>query len=99
MMIKSGLILCTSAAMMLIMPASASFAGSSATAKTTMTTAQCEALFEQADTDHDGSLTSHEDPKWQERVARMGTVQPKDAMIIHKDDFMAACKSGDFDNM
>lgn len=95
---KSGLVLCTSAAMMLIMPVSASHADS-ASAKTTMTTAQCEALFEQADTDHDGSLSQHEDPKWQERVTRMGTVQPKDSMIIHKDDFMAACKSGDFDSM
>ena len=95
---KSGLILCASAAMMLIMPASASFADS-ASAKTTMTTAQCEALFDQADTDHDGSLAQHEDPKWEEHITRMGTRAKKDAMIIHKDDFMAACKSGDFDNM
>lgn len=98
MTLKSGLTLFASAAMMLIVPASASFADS-ASAKTTLTKAQCEALFDKADTDHDGSLSQHEDPKWEEHVTKMGTRQPKDAMIIHKDDFMAACESGDFDNM
>ena len=95
---KSGLMLCAAAAMTLLMPASAALADS-ASAKTTLTTAQCEALFDKADTDHDGSLTMHEDLHWQEHITKMGTVQPKDSMVIHKDDFMAACKSGDFDNM
>lgn len=97
MTLKSGLILCASAAVMLIMPASAAFADS-ASAKTTMTAAQCEALFDKADIDHDGSLAQHEDPMWQEHLTRIERL-PKDTMIIHKDDFMAACEKGAFDNM
>lgn len=98
MTLTSGLVFGASLAMILIMPASASYADS-ASAKSTMTTAQCEALFDKADTDHDGSLAQHEDLHWQEHITKMGTLQPKDAMIIHKDDFMAACMAGDFDNM
>lgn len=92
MTLNSKILLCASAAMMLIMPATYSYG------ETTKTAAQCEALFMQADTDGDGSLAQHEDPKWQEHITRMERL-PKDTIIIHKDDFMAACQKGDFDDM
>jgi hypothetical protein len=89
---KSQLLPCLSAAMMLLLSASYS------SAATTKTAAQCEALFMQADKDGDGSLAQHEDTKWQEHITRMERL-PKDTIIIHKDDFMAACQKGDFDDM
>lgn len=81
-----------SAAVMLIVPASY------VNAATTKTAAQCEALFMAADKDGDGSLAQHEDPKWQEHITRIERL-PKDTIIIHKDDFMAACQKGVFDDM
>lgn len=63
------------------------------------TQAECEALFTKADTDHDGSLSQMEDPKWQERIDHMTGITHKDITIIHKDQFMTSCMRGEMDGM
>ena len=89
-MFKLKVFLSVSALLFLISPVSSSFA---------MTAAECEALFEKADTDNDGALAQMEDPKWEQRISHMSTITKKDQTIITKDQFMTSCKSGEMDGM
>lgn len=59
----------------------------------------CEAMFDKADKDHDGTLSQMEDPKWQQRIDHMSDINKKDVTIIQKDQFMTSCMRGEMDGM
>ncbi len=87
---NSNLVFSVSALLFLVSPVSSSFA---------MNAAECEALFEKADTDKDGALAQMEDPKWEQRISHMSTITKKDQGIITKDQFMQSCKMGEMDGL
>lgn len=69
------------------------------TASVAKTTAECEAMFNAADTDKDGTIAQMEDPKWEQRISHMSTITKKDQTIIQKDQFMQSCLKGEMDGM
>jgi hypothetical protein len=90
MTFKSKLVLSVSALLFLVAPVFAALA---------MNAAECEALFEKADTDKDGALAQMEDPKWEQRISHMSTITKKDQGIVTKDQFMQSCKMGEMDGL
>ena len=90
MSISQKICLAVSTVLVLSLAAAPSFA---------KTTAECEAMFDKADTDHDGTLAQMEDPKWQERIAHMTGITKKDLTIIQKDQFMTSCMRGEMDGL
>ena len=90
MSINSKLLFVSSAILALGLAAAPSFA---------KTKAECEAMFDRADTDHDGSLSQMEDPKWQARIDHMTSLTQKDITVIQKDQFMTSCMRGEMDGM
>lgn len=90
MKLNSSYVLITSALLVFALPVTASFA---------KTKAECEEMYNKADTDGDGSIAQMEDAKWQERVAHMTSIQKKDLTIITKDQFMTSCMRGEMDGL
>lgn len=90
MKLNSSFVVITSSLLVFALPAKASFA---------KTKAECEEMYDRADTDGDGSIAQMEDPKWQERIAHMTSIQKKDLTIITKDQFMASCMRGEMDGL
>lgn len=78
------------ATIFLLAPVSSSFA---------MSEADCENLWQKADTDGDGTLSKHEDPKWEQRINHMSNITKKDQEIIHKPEFMKSCTDGEMDGL
>ena len=71
----------------------------SATASFAKTKSECEAMYQKADTDGDGTIAQMEDPIWQQRIAHMTDIQKKDLTIITKEQFMTSCMRGEMDGL
>ena len=90
MAIKSKIAFAACAGLILMLQSAPSFA---------KTTAECEALFAEADTDKDGTLGKMEDPKWEQRIKHMTNMSKKDQDIIQKPQFMESCERGEMDGL
>jgi len=71
----------------------------SVTASFAKTKAECEAMYQKADKDGDGTIAQMEDPIWQQRIAHMTSIQKKDLTIISKEQFMTSCMRGEMDGL
>ena len=64
----------------------------------TMTEDECTAMLTKNDTTGDGSLSGKEADLFQDRIKGLDE-KPKNAGILMKDEFMAACAKGTFDGL
>jgi sporulation protein YlmC with PRC-barrel domain len=72
--------------------------GSSAAALAVTSTADCQALFEKADINRDGTLQSNEGNLFLNAMTQ-AQVQPQDASKVTANEFMAACQKDAFVNI
>ncbi len=78
--------------------AAALMIGISASAYAQTTPENCQAMFEKADVNKDGSLQQQEGQIFIDAMNK-AEVKPKDASAVTKDEFMAACQKDAFANI
>ena len=91
MKVNSSLVIIASALLVASLPVTGAFAKP--------TKAQCEALYQKADKDGDGTIAQMEDPIWQQRIDHMTDLEKKDLTIITKDQFMTSCMRGEMEGL